>query len=77
MAYTTLISPGPVTDILQNVVYALPGRVVHLKSDAVVEVSLQATTGFTALATSTTGVETAAVFVRCTTANTKIVVKTL
>jgi len=76
MAYLTLLTIGPVHDILQNIVYALPARKTRMQADAVVETSLQSTTGFTAVAASTTGVETSASFVRCTTANTKISLKT-
>lgn len=70
---TTLLSIGPVQDITQNIVYALPAKAVWLQSLAVVETAVDTT--FTTLAASTTGVITSAVFVRCTTGNTKIVLK--
>lgn len=69
---TTLLTIGPVNDIDQNIVYALPTRTVFIQSNDTVETSLDSTTGFTTLASSTTGVQTSAAFVRCTTANTKI-----
>jgi hypothetical protein len=68
-----LILRGIVTDMIEDVVYALPTRSVHIKADDVVELSLQTTTGFTAQANSTTGVQTESPFVRCTTATTKII----
>jgi hypothetical protein len=76
MAYTKGLTIGPVHSILQNVVYALPARNVRVLAGAAVEVSLDGT-NFTALTGSalTTGVETSAAFVRCTTGNTSIILK--
>lgn len=72
----TSIPLGVPVAITQNVAYALPARTVRLQSLAAVEVSIDNSTWAT-LTNSTTGAETSAVFVRCTTGNTTVVVKTL
>lgn len=74
---TETIQKGVVTAIVQNTVYALPPVTVRLQAEAAVEVSLQATTNFATLSNSTTGAETCAAFVRCTTANTNVLIKAI
>lgn len=63
-----VISCGPPTTIAQTITYALPASRVFLVSSAVLEVSLQPTTGFTTAPTAhtTTGIESAFPFCRCT-----------
>jgi hypothetical protein len=75
MAPLKVLTIGPVHTITQNIAYALPARNVRIQSGAAVQVSLDSTTGFTALSASTTGVETSMPFVKCTTANTTIICK--
>lgn len=71
---TQAISAGVPTTITQNVAYALPSPSCWMQSSAVVETSLDGST-WAAVSASTTGVQTAAVFVRCTTANALISVR--
>lgn len=66
---------GPIHTLVEDAVYALPARKVMVHASAAVEVSNDSTTGFVALSSSTTGVETSAAFVRCTTANALVTVK--
>lgn len=61
--------------LVQNTVYAVPGRRVIIHSNAVLEGSNDSTTGFVSLLTTTTGAEVAAAFVRCTTAAAVVNVK--
>lgn len=76
MAYMTTLSAGVVYTLTQNQVYALPPRKVMLLSDTALEQNVvNSTTGWTALASSTTGVESAAAFVRCTSGNAVVSVK--
>ena len=73
---TQALTIGPVHNLLQNVIYALPARNVRVQSTTAVEVSLSTTTtAFAVLANSTTGAETSAAFVRCTTGATTIICK--
>lgn len=73
---TQALTIGPVHSLVQNTIYALPARLVRVHSTTAVEVSLSTTTtAFAVLANSTTGAETSAAFVRCTTANTTIICK--
>lgn len=73
---TETLSAGMAHSILQNVIYALPPSRNFIQSQAVVQLSLTTTTtDFVNVATSTTGVETASIFVRCSTGNTIIAVK--
>lgn len=71
---TQSIQVGVATPITQNVVYALPARKCFLQALAAVEVSIDNST-WAALANSTTGAPTSAIYVRCTTGNTTIVCK--
>lgn len=63
-----VLQKGIAQTITQNVAYALPTELVYIQSSAVVETSLDNST-YAAVSASTTGVLTAALFVRCTTAN--------
>jgi hypothetical protein len=66
MAYSTLLI-GPTNNLVQNEVYALPARLVFIKSSAALEVG-DTSGSFSALAgANTTGVNCAGGFVRCTT----------
>lgn len=59
---------------LQNVVYAVPMRIVRLKSNVAIEHAPLFAGTFAALAgADTTGVETCGGFVRCTTAAAEII----
>lgn len=67
------ISIGRPITLTEDVVYALPARRGWLIANAVLEFSLQSTTGFTAVAASTTGMEVQGSFCRCTTSGGAIV----
>jgi len=58
------ITLGVPTTLVAGTVYALPSKRVFIHSSADVQVSNDSTTGFVTLASSTTGVETAALFVQ-------------
>lgn len=69
----TLLTIGPVHDLVEDTVYALPARATLITAGAVLELSLQSTTGFTSVAATTTGVSSYGwAFARCTTAATKV-----
>lgn len=70
------LSPGKAISITQNIVYALPSQVVRVQSLAAVEISLDNST-YAVLANSTTGTETGAMYVRCTSGTTTIICKRL
>jgi hypothetical protein len=72
-----LISPGPVTPLIQNVVYALPAAKCQLLSEVVCQTSSSLTGPFADLIGSNTesGKLTQGGFIRCATGNTNIVVK--
>lgn len=71
-----LLTRGPVHTLTQDTIYALPARKVRIHTSAAVEVNNSSgTTGWVLLSSSTTGVDTAAAFVRCTTANATITCK--
>jgi hypothetical protein len=69
LASREFLTLGPVQALTQNVVYGLPARSCWLHSLAALEISVDAST-WTALATSTTGVQVGSAFIRCTTGNT-------
>lgn len=71
---TESLTIGPVHTLTEDVIYALPPRAVLLQSDVEVETSLDGV-NFAVLAGSTTGVMTAAIFVRCPSDDTLIVLK--
>jgi hypothetical protein len=71
---TTLLTIGPVHVLAEDIIYAMPARSVFLQSDEVLELSLDGTV-FVADTTTTTGMQTSAVFVRCTTADAQVVCK--
>lgn len=59
---------GPPNDLTQNVVYALPARMVFLTSSAALEICSGTVGGsFAALSGGTTGTNVSAGFVKCTT----------
>lgn len=64
---TELLTIGPPHAIAQTTVYAMPARSCYLLATTAVELSVDASTGFALVAASTTGIVTAAQFVRCTT----------
>lgn len=71
---TTLLI-GPANTLTQDVVYALPARLVHLTSDAALEVSATEGGGFAALSNATTGTFVSTGFVKCTTGSATVRVK--
>jgi len=78
MAYISTLSAGVVYTLTQNQVYALPPKKVAILSDSALEQNLtNSTTGWTVLTSATTGVETSAPFVRCTTGAAVVSVKYL
>lgn len=74
MAYTQSLMSGVPTVIAQTTAYALPPRGCFIQSTVALEVSVDGTT-YVTLAASTTGAQTGATFVRCTTAPTTVIVK--
>jgi hypothetical protein len=64
----------PVT-IAQNVVYGLPGRLVHVTSTVAIDVSADNTTFVPLTGANTVGVFTSGGFVRCTTGPAVVVCK--
>ena len=72
----TTLSAGQVHSLLQNVVYALPSNKVMIFSTTAISLgNTTSTTSMSLVAASTTGLETAAAFIACTTANTLCSVK--
>lgn len=63
---TEMLSAGYTHTLTQNVVYALPAKVVFLRSSAALEVSVDNST-WVLLASSTTGTQAVSPYVRCTT----------
>lgn len=70
------LGPGALTTILQNIVYVLPPKVCRIQSSAAIEGSLDGTTFAAMTGADTTGVDTVAGFIRCTTGTAKVLVKT-
>lgn len=70
----TTISLGIPATILQNIVYALPNVACMILSSVALEVSQDGTT-WVAAPTSTSGMQTAGVFIRCPTAGALVTVK--
>jgi len=68
------IFAGVPATLTQNVTFALPSQSMWLQASAAVETSLDGST-WAVLANSTTGAQTSAPFVRCTTANATVMVK--
>jgi hypothetical protein len=66
---TTILSAGGTYALVQNQVYVLPPTVVRVHSTDALEVSVD-NTNFVLTAATTTGLELAASFVRCTTSTT-------
>jgi len=62
------IPVGVPTSIVQNQVYGLPNKLVFLQSTVAIEGSLDATTWTAITGANTTGVNSAARFIRCPTA---------
>lgn len=72
---TEFLTIGPIHTLTQNVVYGMPARKVSIISSAILEFSNLIGSGFSALAASTTGVETHSLFVRSTTGNATVSLK--
>jgi hypothetical protein len=64
---TELLRTGVSNALTQNVVYALPAVAVFLQSTVAVELAVDGST-FVLNTATTTGIQTAALAVRCTTA---------
>lgn len=76
MAYMTTLSAGVVYTLTQNQIYALPPAKVFIVASATLEQNTtNSTTGWSTLASATTGVETGAAFIRSTTGNAVVSVK--
>ena len=70
---TEVLTIGPVHVLTEDAIYALPTRACRVIASDVCEVSFDsATTGFAALAASTTGFDNAFAFIRCTTTTAQI-----
>lgn len=73
---TMLLSAGVTNALTQNVIYALPTPACFILAANACELSpTSATTGFVLVAATTTGMQTGAAFIRCTTGATVISVK--
>ena len=72
---TTALTIGPAHDILQNVVYAMPSKIVRIHSLAAVEISVDASVWDALTGAETVGAEAASVFIRCPGGNTTVVLK--
>lgn len=68
---------GAPTDILQNIIYALPNRACLILSTVALEVGQKDTGAWVAAPTSTSGMQTAGSFIRCTTAGATVTAKPL
>jgi len=75
MPLLEILSAGPVYQIVQNQVYALPAVESFIVSDTVLEFSMQTGSGFAAVAASTTGMTSSYPYCRCTTAAARVSVK--
>ena len=69
------LSPGMPWQIAQNTAYALPACQVMLHSTAAVELSIDGTLWVASATAHTTGMVTAAAFVRCTTGASNVICK--
>jgi len=72
---TELLTIGPVHNIIQNVVYAMPTRKVRVHSLAVVEISVDSIAWDVLTNSETIGAEAASAFIRCPGGNTTLVLK--
>ena len=72
---TELLMIGPMQTITQNVAYAMPAKATTIQSLAAIESSIDGSTWAALTGANTTGVKTAARFVRCTTGATQVVCK--
>ena len=72
---TEVISVGPPITLVQNQVYAMPGRVVRVHALAVLEISPDGLTFDTLTASDTVGTEVASGFIRSTSASNVITLK--
>ena len=69
MSYTSMLLDGP-NSLVQNTVYATPGKAKYILSDAVLSVCTTAGGSFAAVAASTTGmILPGGLFVKSTGAN--------
>jgi hypothetical protein len=66
---------GPPTDILQNVVYALPAKRVRVHSLAAVEISVDGSAWDALTGGETVGADAGSTFLRCPTGNTTVVLR--
>jgi ABC-type uncharacterized transport system permease subunit len=72
----TTLSAGVTHSLIQNTVYALPSNKVTVFSTVAIALgNSTATTSMVLMASSTTGIETGAQFIACTTANTFCTIK--
>ena len=77
MAVDLALEVGPPVVILEDIAYALPGRVVRVHSLAAIEFSIDKSTWSALTGANTVGAECGAGFVRCTTAATTVMVKVI
>jgi len=74
MTVTNQLDPGPPYALTQNTIYALPASRVYLISSDLLQFSnTTVTTAFVNNSNSTTGMEAASQFVRCTAVTTCVV----
>jgi hypothetical protein len=62
---TELLPVGPPTTLVQNQVYALPARLVHVSSVSAVEISVNGVAWNALTNANTVGAPTSAAFLRC------------
>lgn len=70
-----VISSGYVHTLLQNIVYSTPPKRAFILSDTVLEQSLD-NSSYARVTATTTGVEIVAPFVRCTSSDAIVIIKT-
>lgn len=70
-----VISSGYVHTLIQDSIYSTPSKRAFILSDTVLEQSLDNST-YTRVTATTTGVEIVAPFIRCTTSDAIVMIKT-
>lgn len=74
---TQVVSVGRLQAILQNVAWALPGKLVHITASAAIEYSIDGTTWVALTGANTVGVYCSATFIRCPGGNCNVICKSM
>ena len=72
---TEKLTIGPATTITEDVSYALPAKIVRIHALAALEISVDGSAWDALTGSDTVGAEAGSCFVRCTTANTTVVLR--